>query len=145
MRGPSEKAIARIIRVMRAMTGALVCAAWLIVAPAALAQDGVSRTELNRADLTGSDTLEVIVSRLEVAPGARIPLHTHHGDEHLIVLQGGTMRAPNGQEIPFKPGMTAHFPKDQVHGGMTNIGDAPLVAYTTHIVEKGKPLAVPAE
>ncbi|MBO6757783.1 MAG: cupin domain-containing protein [Roseibium sp.] len=130
---------------VRTTTGAAICAAWLIIAPAALAQDGVSRTELNRADLTGSDTMEVIVSRLEVAPGARIPLHTHHGDEHLIVLQGGTMRAPNGQEIPFKPGMTAHFPKDQVHGGMTNIGDAPLVAYTTHIVEKGKPLAVPAE
>ncbi len=116
----------------------------LLTVPAS-AEDKLTRTELNRTDLSGSDTMEVIVSRLEIAPGGRVPLHTHHGDEHLIVLEGGVMKAPNGKEIPFKAGMAAHFPAGKVHGGLTNIGDKPLVAYTTHIVEKGKPFIVLAE
>lgn len=129
---------------LKSLLSAFALTALLSAAPA-LAEDKVKRTELNRADLSGSDTMEVIVSRLEIAPGGRIPLHTHHGDEHLIVLEGGVMTAPNGKEIPFKSGMTAHFPAGKVHGGLTNSGDAPMVAYTTHIVEKGKPFMVLAE
>jgi len=111
----------------------------------AAAQDGVTRTELNRADLTRSTDLEVIVSRLEIAPGARIPLHTHPGDEHLVVVEGGEMTAPNGQAVNFTQGMTVHFPEGQVHGGMTNTGDAPVVVFTTHVLEKGKPFMTLAE
>lgn len=132
------------LTVLKTLLSAFALAALLVAAPA-MADDKVKRTELNRADLSGSDTMEVIVSRLEIAPGGRIPLHTHHGDEHLIVIEGGVMTAPNGKEIPFKAGMTAHFPAGKVHGGLTNTGDAPMVAYTTHIVEKGKPFMVLAE
>ncbi|WP_150523015.1 cupin domain-containing protein [Roseibium sediminis] len=111
----------------------------------ALAQDGVTRTILNRADLTRDPSIEVVVSRLEIAPGARIPLHTHHGDEHLVVVDGGEMTAPNGKAIMFTEGMTVHFPEGKVHGGMTNTGSAPVVVYTTHVIEKGKPFQEAAE
>ncbi len=47
--------------------------------------------------------------------------------------------------ITFKPGMAGFFPAGKVHGGLTNTGDTPLVAYTTHIVEKGKPFSTPAQ
>ena len=109
------------------------------------AESQFERKELSRNDLSGSDTMEVIVSRLEVPPGATIPLHTHFGDEHMVVFEGGDMTAPNGKVIAFKPGMTGHFPAGKVHGGLTNSGDTPLVAYTTHIVEKGKPFSTSAQ
>jgi len=117
----------------------------LLTAPVAMAQEGVNRTVLNRADLTRDPSMEVVVSRLEIAPGARIPLHTHFGDEHLVVVDGGEMTAPNGKAVNFKQGMTVHFPEGQVHGGMTNTGSAPVVVYTTHVIEKGKPFQTAAE
>ena len=117
----------------------------LAMPQAAFSQDGVTRTVLNRADLTRDPSIEVVVSRLEIAPGARIPLHTHHGDEHLVVVDGGEMTAPNGKAIMFTEGMTVHFPEGLVHGGMTNTGSAPVVVYTTHVIEKGKPFQKAAE
>ena len=124
---------------------AAVCLSVPLLGQPAHADGQLVRTELNRADLSGSDTMEVIVSRLEVRPGATIPLHTHFGDEHMVVAEGGEMTAPNGKVIDFKPGMTGFFPAGKVHGGLTNTGDTPLVAYTTHVVEKGKPFSVPAQ
>lgn len=117
----------------------------LASAGVALAQDGLTRTELSRADAPGSATHEVIVSRLEIAPGGTVPRHKHAGDEHLVVIEGGTMRAPDGSEIPFPTGMATRFPEGVAHGGLTNAGDAPLVAITTHVVEKGKPLNLPPD
>lgn len=116
----------------------------LLLAHPAFAADAV-RTELSRQDAPGTTTHEVIVARLEVPPGATVPRHTHAGDEHLYVLIGGQMQAPNGQVIPFTDGQVAYFPEGQPHGGLTNVGDATLVALTTHIVEKGKPLNLPVE
>ncbi len=109
------------------------------------AEDLIVRAELQRHDVSGSDTLEVVVMRLEVKPGGRIPRHTHPGEEFLYVVEGGEMTAGNGNVIPFKTGATAVFPRGMVHGGLTNTGDTPLVAVTTYVVDKGKPLTALAE
>ncbi|WP_372570938.1 cupin domain-containing protein [Ruegeria jejuensis] len=111
----------------------------------AFAEGVITRTELSRADVPGSDTHEVIVARLEIEPGATVPRHTHHGDEHLVVIIGGTMQTGDGKQIPFPDGMAAHFPQGEPHGGLTNAGDTVMVAITTHVVEKGKPLNVLVE
>ncbi|WP_346910647.1 cupin domain-containing protein [uncultured Roseibium sp.] len=124
---------------------AAICMSVPLMALPAQAESQFVRTEISRDDLSGSDTMEVIVSRLEVPPGAMIPLHTHFGDEHMVVFEGGAMTAPNGKVITFKPGMAGFFPAGKVHGGLTNTGDTPLVAYTTHIVEKGRPFSTPAQ
>lgn len=116
----------------------------LLFALPAAAQE-ITRDELSREAAPGSETHEVIVSRLTVPPGATVPLNKHAGDEYLVVVQGGTMQAPSGAEIPFPAGATARFPAGEVHGGLTNIGAADLVAITTHIVEIGKPLNLPLE
>lgn len=129
---------------LKALAGAVFIAVPLLAAPVH-AEEKLARTELSRVDLSGSDTMEVVVSRLEVAPGAKIPLHTHFGDEHMVVFEGGQMTAPNGKVIEFKQGMTGFFPAGKVHGGLTNTGDTPLVAITTHILEKGKPFLVLAK
>jgi quercetin dioxygenase-like cupin family protein len=123
----------------------LIAAVACALASAAWAQGQIVRTELNRADLTGSDTLEVIVARLLIEPGATVPPHYHNGDEHLIVIEGGPLQAADGTRVEFDDGVALSFPRGKVHGGLTSISDAPIVLYTTHIVDKGKPLNMPPE
>ena len=124
----------------------LAAMAMICVAPSiALADGKIVRTELTRADVPGSATYEVIIARLEIQPGGTVPLHTHHGDEHLIIIQGGPMKTAAGKVVNFNDGMVAHFLQGKVHGGLTSIGRETVIAYTTHIVEKGKPLNIPAD
>ncbi len=111
----------------------------------ALADGKIKRTELSRTKVPGSATHEVIVARLEIQPGGTVPRHTHHGDEHLIIIKGGPMKTGSGKVIEFAEGMAVYFPEGKIHGGLTAAGDQSVIAYTTHIVEKGKPLNVPAD
>ena len=104
------------------------------------AEGELVRTELSRTDLSGSTTMEVIVARLEMLPGASIPRHFHLGDEHVVVVQGGPATLASGKVIEFATGAALHFPAGKVHGGFTASGEDPLIVYTMHIVEKGKPL-----
>jgi quercetin dioxygenase-like cupin family protein len=116
-----------------------------IIPSLALAGSGlVTRTELYRSDLQGSET-EIIVAQLELMPGATVPRHSHHGTEHLVVLHGGTMAMANGDAVEFRPGMTMDFARDVVHGGLTATGDEPIVVLTIHIVDKNAPLNVAAQ
>jgi quercetin dioxygenase-like cupin family protein len=118
----------------------------IMVSSLALAgSEQVTRTELYKSDLAGSDNTEVIVAQLELVPGATVPRHSHNGEEHLIVLQGGTMAMPNGDVMEFLPGVTMDFPRDFVHGGLTATGDRPMVFLTVHIVDKNAPQTVAAQ
>jgi quercetin dioxygenase-like cupin family protein len=107
----------------------------------ALAQDGMERTELKRADLTGADGMEVVQAILVVQPGTPIPRHIHHGDEISYVLEGATLELPDGKAIDLKTGTSIHFPRDTPHGGFKVVGDAPLKLLTVHVVDKGKPFS----
>lgn len=118
----------------------------LAVSSLAFAASGqVTRTELYKSDLAGSETTEVIVAQLELTPGATVPRHSHNGTEHLVVLQGGTMAMPNGDTMELLPGAAMDFARDFVHGGLTNIDDQPIVLITVHIVDKNAPLNVAAQ
>lgn len=117
----------------------------ILCVPAALAQGELKRTVLKRVDLTGVDGIEVITTLIEAEPGAGIPRHTHHGDEFLYVLEGGTIQPAGKEPVEMKAGQTIHFPRGQVHGGFTVVGDKAIKGLTVHVVDKGKPLVVPAE
>ncbi|MEL7117666.1 MAG: cupin domain-containing protein, partial [Pseudomonadota bacterium] len=105
----------------------------------------ISREEIRRVPVPGSETMVVVVSRLTVPVGATIPLHTHAGDEHGVIITASKAEAPNGQVVEFPVGATVYFPEGQPHGGLTNIGDAPMVAITTSVVQKDAPFTTPVE
>lgn len=109
-----------------------------LMAGSAWAQE-IIREEIRRVPVPGSDTMEVVVIRLEVPVGATIPLHTHPGDEHAVVITDTKAQAPNGNLVEFAVGTPLFFPEGQVHGGLTNVGDAPMIAITTTVVRKGEP------
>ncbi len=118
------------------LAGALLCA----MSVSAGAQEA-SREELRRSPVPGSETMEVVVSRLSVPPGATIPLHTHPGDEHAVVITPTTAQAPNGAIIEFAVGTPLYFPEGEVHGGLTNVGETDMVAITTHVLRVGEPFS----
>ena len=112
---------------------------------AAFAEDVVERTEISRTAVSGVEGMEMVISRLVLKPGQRIPMHTHPGDENSVVIVGGKVQLPNGKEVVFAENTPLFFPKGQVHGGLTSLSDKPMVVITTHILEVGKPMSTPAE
>jgi quercetin dioxygenase-like cupin family protein len=84
-------------------------AAVFFIAMASTAMAQTNRTELKRADLTGTDK-ETIIAILEVPPGSKIDRHTHPGEEAVYVLEGATLQMPDGKEISRpadRPGSTS--------------------------------------
>ena len=111
-----------------------------LIARPALAQEGVKRTILSQADLSGAPGMEVISSILEVQPGATVPRHFHNGIECSRVLEGAMVQYP-GKELQMMATGTAIFNlRGAFHSGYTVVGDKPLKLYTVHVVDKGKPL-----
>src|SRR5579863_1545652 len=102
------------------------------------------RTELKRADLTGTN-MEIVISVLEVPPGSSIDRHTHPGEEAVYVLDGATLQFPDGKEVSRPAGQAGVNVRDVPHAGYTVVGDKPLKLLTVHIVDKGKPMTVPAK
>jgi quercetin dioxygenase-like cupin family protein len=113
------------------------------IAMASTAMAQTNRTELRRADLTGTDK-EIIIAILEVPPGSKIDRHTHPGEEAVYVLEGATLQMPDGKEIVRPAGQAGVNVRDVPHAGYKVIGDKTLKLLTVHIVDKGKPMTVPA-
>jgi quercetin dioxygenase-like cupin family protein len=122
----------------------LAAAAFLVasIASAALA-DEPRRTVLKRADLTGTN-MEIIIAVLEVPPGNTIARHSHPGEEAVYVLDGATLRFPDGREVARPAGEAGVNVRDVPHAGYQVVGDKTLKLLTVHIVDKGKPMTVPA-
>ena len=102
------------------------------------------RTVLKRADLTGTN-MEIVISALEVPPGVSIAKHTHPGEEAVYVLEGATLRFPDGREVSRPAGEAGVNVRDVLHAGHKVVGDKPLKLLTVHIVDKGKPMTVPSQ
>ncbi|WP_299826257.1 cupin domain-containing protein [uncultured Roseobacter sp.] len=122
----------------------LIFAALMLALPVC-AEDLAQRNVLNEQPLSGAEGTVVIVSELKLMPGGRIPLHTHPGDEHAVIVVGGLALLPNGKEVEFAAGTPMFFPEGQVHGGVTNLGTAPMEIVTTHIVRTDEPFQTAAE
>jgi quercetin dioxygenase-like cupin family protein len=111
----------------------------LSLAHASACAQETKRTELKRADLTGTN-MEVIVSIIEAPPGSSIPRHFHYGEETAYVLEGATIEAPGQPPEKREAGTVAINPREVFHGGYKIVGDKTLKLLTVHVVDKGKPL-----
>lgn len=115
----------------------------LLLALPVLAQEA-TREEIRRVPAPGSETLEVVVNKLTIPPGATLPFHTHPGDEHAVVITASKAQTPSGKVLVFAIGTPLYFPDGEVHGGLTNVGETDMLAITTSIVRKGEPFSTPA-
>ncbi len=106
--------------------------------------EGVTRTDLQRHNLSIAGR-ETIQARIDLAPGAVAPWHRHPGEEIIYIIEGTLEYQLEGQapqtltegDVLFVPAGIAHKAR--------NRGTVSGAELATYIVEKGKPLLVPAE
>jgi quercetin dioxygenase-like cupin family protein len=111
----------------------------------ALAQTpGIRRTVLTKADVS-VEGREAVVARVELEPGAVAGRHSHPGDEISYVLEGeGELLTDGEAPRKVKAGEAFVIPAGKVHDAK-NTGSGTIRLIGTYVVEKGKPLAIPAK
>lgn len=124
----------------------LLLASLSMAGTAALGQStapGVTRIDLQRHDLS-IEGRETVQARIEIAPGAAAPWHRHPGEEVIYILEGPLEYQLEGQQwATFAAGQVLFVPAGVAHRAR-NPGAATGAELATYIVEKGKPLLVPA-
>lgn len=119
------------------------CVVAAVTATATLAQaPGIKRTLLQRTDL--GNNLEMVVGLAEIAPGGSTGRHTHFGVEMGYMIAGSASMEIEG-ETPklLKAGDSYTISANKIHDAKA-VGDTPAKVIATYVVEKGKPLATPA-
>lgn len=112
--------------------------------PARAQQQGITRVDLQRHDLS-TPGREVIQVRVDFAPGAVAGRHTHPGEEIIYVLEGSLEYQVEGNStVTLKAGEVLFIPAGTVHSAR-NVGTMKASELATYVVEKGKPLVVPAK
>ena len=100
---------------------------------------GIKRTDLQQYDLSVPGR-EVVQVRVDLAPRAVAPKHSHPGEEIVYVIEGSLEYQVEGKPpVTLKAGEVLFIPYGTVHAAKNASSDnaAELVTY---IVEKGKPL-----
>lgn len=102
---------------------------------------GIGRTEALRHDI-GDAGREVVQVRVDFAPGASFPKHTHPGEEIAYVLEG-TVEYQLGDQPPvlLKVGDALFIPAGVAHSAR-NHGKVNAAELATYVIEKGKPAVV---
>ena len=107
-------------------------------------QGGVKRTDLQQHDLSVPGR-EVVQVRVDFAPGAVAPKHSHPGEEIIYVLEGSLEYEVEGkQPVTLHAGEVLFIPAGTIHSAK-NIGGGNGAELATYVVEKGKPLVVPVK
>jgi len=110
----------------------------LLAAPPAFTE-----TPLYRADLTGIDKHELIVSRLQTSPGWSHGRHYHAGHELVYVLEGeGMLEIEGSASQRLLPGTVAHVPPGRVHAGRNTSRTIPFKFVLIRLHVKGEPISV---
>lgn len=99
---------------------------------------GTARTDLQRHDLSIPGR-EVVQLRVDFAPGASFPRHTHPGEEIIYVIEGSLEYEVAGKPVTVNAGGVLFVPAGTIHEAR-NVGTVPAAELGTYVVEKGKPL-----
>jgi quercetin dioxygenase-like cupin family protein len=102
--------------------------------------DSLQRVELKRADVSGANNMEIIVSTAEYKPGESIDRHAHHGMEAAYIIQGSDVQVPGKPPMALATGTSLLNLRDVKHAGFKVVGSSSLKLFTVHVVDKGAPL-----
>jgi quercetin dioxygenase-like cupin family protein len=107
-------------------------------------QPGFKRTVIQKQDLSVAGR-EVVQAVAEIPGGMNAGRHTHPGEEVGYLLEGSlTLMVEGKPPVTIKPGESFFVPAGVVHDGRAE-GSGVVKVLATYIVEKGKPLASPAQ
>jgi quercetin dioxygenase-like cupin family protein len=131
---------------MRLMVAAvLIAGSGLAAVHVARAQGpGLTRKDLQKHDLSVPGR-EVVQVRVDFAPGAFAHRHSHPGEEIVYGIEGTMEYQIDGKPpVTIKAGEVLFIPAGAIHA-VKNVGSGSAAELATYIVEKGKPLLVPAK
>ena len=132
------------MRTNRIIVAALFVGAGLSLHLAQAQKPEIGRTELTHRDLDDA-VREVIQTRVDFAPGAAFPKHSHPGVEVAYLLEGSLEYAFEGKPpVTLKAGASLFIPAGTIHSAR-NVGNGNASELATYVVEKGKPLLTLAE
>ncbi|MCC8939721.1 cupin domain-containing protein [Bradyrhizobium sp. Arg68] len=129
------------MKATRVLARAGVIVASLLTIPSAEAQQpaGITRTDLQRHDLSAPGR-EAVQVRVDIAPGKAFGRHSHPGEEIIYVLAGTFEYDVEGRPpATLKAGDVLFIPAGTIHAAK-NVGNVTASELATYIVEKGKPL-----
>ena len=126
---------------MKKIVAALVAVAG--IGTLAAQQPGFTRKLVQDQNLSIPDR-HAVQALAEFVPGGAAGKHTHPGEELGYILEGTLELQIEGQPPrTVKAGEWFFVPAGMVHDGR-NVGSGPAKVLATYIVEKGKPVASPA-
>jgi len=126
---------------MKKIVAALVAVAG--IGTLAAQQPGFTRKLVQDQNLSIPDR-HAVQALAEFVPGGAAGRHTHPGEELGYVVEGTLELLIDGQPPrTVKAGESFFVPAGMVHDGR-NVGSGPAKVLATYIVEKGKPVASPA-
>ena len=117
---------------------ALIIAIGLVPQVVQAQQPGITRTNLQRHDLSVPGR-EVVQVRVDFAPGAAFPRHSHPGEEIVYAIEGTMEYQLDGQPPgTLKAGDVLFIPAGTIHAAK-NVGSDNAAELATYVLEKGKP------
>lgn len=125
-----------------AIAAGLVAFSFLACAQSPMPPVGIKRTILQRGDI--GNNMEVVLGVAEIPAGASSGRHIHFGTETGMLLEGSISLEVEGEPPRLvKAGDTWLIGTGKVHNANV-VGDTQAKVISTYVVEKGKPLAMPA-
>lgn len=111
-----------------------------------VAQDAPVRPLLSK-DLVGVPGKEVSMITVEYPPGGTDPVHTHHAQALVYVLEGSiVMQVRGGAPVTLLPGQTFYEGPDDVHTVGRNVSQTAPAKFLVFLVkDKGAPILTPVE
>lgn len=111
-----------------------------------MGQDAVVRPLLSK-DLAGDSAREVTMIAVEYPPGGSDPVHRHHAQALVFVLEGSiVIQVRGGAPVTLTPGQTFYEGPDDVHiVGRNASRTAPARFLVFLVKEKGAPILTPID
>jgi quercetin dioxygenase-like cupin family protein len=111
-----------------------------------VAQDGTVRSLLSK-DLAGDPRREISMITVEYPPGESTPVHTHHAQAMVYVLEGSiVMQLKGAAPVTLMPGQTFYEGPDDVHIVSRNASHTAPAKFLVFLVkDKGAPILTPVK
>ena len=111
-----------------------------------LAQDVTVKSLLSK-DLTHDPGKELTMITVEYPPGGSDPVHTHHAQAMVYVLEGSiVMQVKGGAPVTLQQGQTFYEGPDDVHIVGRNASHTAPARFLVFLVkDKGAPILVPVK
>jgi len=111
-----------------------------------VAENGAVRSLLSK-DLSGVPGREIRMITVDYLPGGSTPVHTHHAQAMVYVLEGSiVMQVKGGAPVTLTPGQTFYEGLDDVHLVSRNASKTEPAKFVVFLVkDKGAPILTPVE